>query len=233
MRRAASLLQRTTRRTSFLILRPTVNLRAPLAFSLPDCARRAARGPLDVAALLGEPASKMPTGQVDPALKKKCDEIEAEAKEINGGKEPIIHNGAIAPGINTKGKLKLVTPEMLHTASAHMMSFLSGTRFTSVQFYCGWCVTRATPYMLYNAFSRRWYFAECDGKLSITKAADHRVPYGWGIRGALIYIPEGGSGGTKGNLLSYFEYACRVPQIVGRITRSPAAPLDGFSRTTS
>ena len=234
MRRAASLLQRTTRRTSFLTLRPTANLRAPLAFSLPDSARRAPPGPLDVAALLGEPASKMPTGQVDPALKKKCDEIEAEAKEINGSKEPTIRPGYVVPAApGTRGKFELVTPEMLHTASAHMMSFLSGTKFTSCQFYCGWCVTRATPYMLYNAFSRRWWFAECDGKLSITEAADHRVPYGWGIRGALIYIPEGGSGGTKGNLLSYFEYACRVPQIVGRIIRSPAAPLDGFSRTTS
>ena len=135
MRRAASLLQRTTRRTSFLTLRPTVNLRGPLAFSLPDCARRAARGPLDVAALLGEPASKMPTGQVDPALKKKCDEIEAEAKEINGGNEPIISPGYIVPGV-PRGKLKLVTPEMLHTTSAHMMSFLSGTKFTYCQFYC-------------------------------------------------------------------------------------------------
>ena len=152
MRRAASLLQRTTRRTSFLTLRPTANLRAPLAFSLPDSARRSARGPLDVAALLGEPASKMPTGQVDPALKKKCDEIEAEAKEINGGKEPIIWDGAIAPGIDTKRRLKLVTAEMFHTTSAHMVLFLSGTKFTYCQFYCGWCVTRATPYMLYNAF---------------------------------------------------------------------------------
>ena len=152
MRRAASLLQRTTRRTSFLTLRPTANLRAPLAFSLPDSAWRAPRGPLDVAALLhGAVPIKMPTRKVDPALKKKCDEIEDEAKEINGGKEPIIWNGGIAPGLVTKGRLKLVTAEMFHTASAHMLSFLSGTRFTSAQFYCGWCVTRATPYMLYNA----------------------------------------------------------------------------------
>ena len=150
MRRAASLLQRTTRRTSFLTLRPTASLRAPLAFSLHDSAWRAPRGPLDIAALLEKPDIEMPRREIDPALIKKCDEIEAEAKEINGGKEPIIHNGAIAPGMNTKGRLKLVTPEMLHTTSAHMMSFLSGTRFTSVQFYCGWCVTRATPYMLYN-----------------------------------------------------------------------------------
>ena len=153
MRRAASLLQRTTRRTSFLTTRPTANLRAPLAFSLPDNARPAPRGPLDVAALLEKPATiEMPRGQVDPALKKKCDEIEAEAKEINGGKEPIIWKGAIAPGIDNKGRLKLVTAEMLHTTSAHMVLFLSGTKFTYCQFYCGWCVTRATPYMLYNAF---------------------------------------------------------------------------------
>ena len=136
MRRAASLLQRTTRRTSFLTLRPTASLRAPLAFSLPDSAWRAPRGPLDVAALLEKPATiEMPRGQVDPALKKKCDEIEAEAKEINGGNEPIISPGYIVPGV-PRGKLKLVTPEMLHTTSAHMMSFLSGTKFTYCQFYC-------------------------------------------------------------------------------------------------
>ena len=152
MRRAASLLQRTTRRTSFLTTRPTANLRAPLAFSLPDNARPAPRGPLDVAALLEKPATiEMPRGQVDQALKKKCDEIEAEAKEINGSKEPTIRPGYVVPAApGTRGKFELVTPEMLHTASAHMMSFLSGTKFTSCQFYCGWCVTRATPYMLYN-----------------------------------------------------------------------------------
>jgi hypothetical protein len=153
MRRAASLLQRTTRRTSFLTLRPTANLRAPLAFSLPDSAWRAPRGPLDVAALLEKPATtKMPNQySKNEDLKQLCSKIEDEAKEINGGKEPIIWNGGIAPGMVTKGRLKLVTAEMFHTASAHMLSFLSGTRFTSAQFYCGWCVTRATPYMLYNA----------------------------------------------------------------------------------
>ena len=107
-----------------------------MAFSLPDSAWRAPRGPLDVAALLEKPATiEMPRGQVDPALKKKCDEIEAEAKEINGGNEPIISPGYIVPGV-PRGKLKLVTPEMLHTTSAHMMSFLSGTKFTYCQFYC-------------------------------------------------------------------------------------------------
>jgi len=118
-----------------------------LAFSLPDSAWRAPRGPLDVAALLETPAtSKMPRTKVDPALKKKCDEIEAEAKEINGGKEPTIRPGYVVPAApGTRGKFELVTPEMLHTASAHMMSFLSGTKFTYCQFYCGWCVTRATP----------------------------------------------------------------------------------------
>ena len=107
---------------------------------------------IDVAALLEKPATtKMPNQySKNEDLKQLCSKIEAEAKEINGGKEPIIHNGAIAPGINTQGKLKLVTAEMFHAASAHMLSFLSGTRFTSVQFYCGWCVTRATPYVLYN-----------------------------------------------------------------------------------
>ena len=123
-----------------------------MAFSLPDCARRAARGPLDVAALLEKPATiKMPSGKVDPELLKKCDEIKAKAKEINGGKEPKLGRSHL-PGITPQRRFKLVTPEMLHTASAHMMSFLSGTKFTYCQFYCGWCVTRATPYMLYNAF---------------------------------------------------------------------------------
>jgi hypothetical protein len=153
MRRAASLLQRTTRRTSFLTPRPTANLRAPLAFSLHDSAWRAPRGPLDVAALLEKPATtKMPNQySKNEDLKQLCSKIEAEAKEINGGKEPKINRGWILPAAPTRVlKLKLVTPEMLHTASAHMMSFLSGTKFTSCQFYCGWCVTRATPYMLYN-----------------------------------------------------------------------------------
>ena len=152
MRRAASLLQRTTRRTSFLTLRPTVNLRAPLAFSLPDSAWRAPRGPLDVAALLEKPATtKMPNQySKNEDLKQLCSKIEAEAKEINGGKEPIIYKGYITPAIAPGRMYKLATPEMLHTASAHMVLFLSGTKFTSCQFYCGWCVTRATPYMLYN-----------------------------------------------------------------------------------
>ena len=147
MRRAASLLQRTTRRTSFLTPRPTASLRTPLAFSLPDSARRAPRGPLDVAALLhGAVPSEMP--KLDPELKKKCDDIKAEAKEINGGKEPALGTRTHLPGITPGRRLKLVTPEMLHTTSAHMVSFLSGTKFTYCQFYCGWCVTRATPYIL-------------------------------------------------------------------------------------
>ena len=148
MRRAASLLQRTTRRTSFLTLRPTASLRAPLAFSLPDSAWRAPRGPLDVAALLEKPASTMPINGHYADLDELCKKMEDEAKEINGGKEPIIRPGYVVPGIASGRMYKLVTPEMLHTASAHMMSFLSGTRFTSTQFYCGWCVTRATPYIL-------------------------------------------------------------------------------------
>ena len=153
MRRAASLLQRTTRRTSFLTLRPTANLRAPLAFSLPDSARGAPRGPLDVAALLEKPATtKMPNQySKHEDLQKLCIEMVDEAKEINGGNEPLF-SGYIKPGFGPKaGPIKLVNLEMLNTASAHMMSFLSGTRFTSTQFYCGWCVTRATPYMSYNA----------------------------------------------------------------------------------
>ncbi len=152
MRRAASLLQRTTRRTSFLTPRPTVNLRAPLAFSLPDSAWRAPRGPLDVAALLEKPATiKMPVSKYDD-MHQLADSINEQAKEINGGKEPKITDGYITPAIAPGRRLKLVTPEMLNTSSAYMMTFLSGTRFTSAQFYCGWCVTRATPYMLYNAF---------------------------------------------------------------------------------
>ena len=150
MRRAASLLQRTTRRTSFLTLRPTANLRAPLAFSLPDSARRAPRDPLDVAALLEKAATiKMPNQySKNEDLQKLCSEIIDEAKEINGGKEPALGTRTHLPGITPGRRLELVTPEMLHTTSAHMVSFLSGTKFTYCQFYCGWCVTRATPYIL-------------------------------------------------------------------------------------
>ena len=86
---------------------------------------------------------------------------------------------------------------------------------------------------LLTVCSRRWWFAECDGKLTITEAADHRCPYGWGVRGALQYLGKEGSGCKRGNLLSYFEYVCRVLQFVGKITRSHAAPLDGFWTTAS
>ena len=143
MRRAASLLQRTTRRTSFLTPRPTANLRAPLAFSLPDSAWRAPRGPLDVAALLEKPATiEMPQSKYDD-MHQLADSINEQAKEINGGTQPRLSNGQIMPSTKM-GRHKLVTPKMLHTASAQMVLFLSGTKFTYCQFYCGWCVTRAT-----------------------------------------------------------------------------------------